>query len=34
MGGGFPGCAATVAVLAERAFPDVDWAWREGFDDV
>jgi hypothetical protein len=27
MGGGFPGCAATVAVLAERAFPGTVWAW-------
>jgi hypothetical protein len=34
LGGGFPGSAAAVSVLAERAFPDVEWAWRGADEDA
>jgi hypothetical protein len=29
IGGGFPGCAAAVSLLAEQAYPAVKWAWRD-----
>jgi hypothetical protein len=31
MGGGFPGCAATLAVLLEERFPEIThWPWNLG----
>ena len=31
LGGGFPGSAASVSLLLERQFPDVDaWPWLPG----
>jgi hypothetical protein len=29
MGGGFPGSAAAVSILADRAFPDAIFMWSE-----
>jgi hypothetical protein len=34
IGGGFPGSAAALSLLVERAVPDVAWAWREVDEDA
>ena len=34
LGGGFPAAAAAVAILAERAYPDMEWSWPASLTDM